>query len=147
MLLEQTPKSLNVSVYHSPVRIEMGIPCHFGPSLRQFERGFCPEIGSDTVAMANSLSSILALTVRVSVSVCLSIDSDLFFSRRRVMSQTHMGSLLKVEQNSWLQSSLLFWFQLLLVHNWDGCCLVFLHWSATTLKPPAYYVCCPLCPC
>lgn len=123
MLLEQIQKNLNVAVYHSPVRTEMGIPCHFGPSSHQSGQACCPETYSNTAETASSLSSsILAPTAPVSICVRLFINRLLFFSRIRAPSQIHISSLLEVEQNFWLESSMLSCFQLKPEHSWNGCC-------------------------
>lgn len=109
-------RKLNVSVYDSPSRIEMGIPCHFGPSLCQSERRL---LSTDPLQYSSaSQQPVLHLGPQCTVSLCmcLFINRLLFFSRAGRTSQVHISSLLEVEQNSWLKS----WAARCLAFN---CCL------------------------
>lgn len=112
-------RKLNVSVYHSPARIEMGIPCHFGPSLCQSERRL---LSTDPLQCSSAgQQPILHLGPRCAASLCmcLFINRLLFFSRAGGTSQVHISSLLEVEQNSWLES-------------WAARCLAFNRGSCIT---------------
>lgn len=110
---------INLNSHHQSCWDSKGIPCQWLHLLLLVN---ISRLWGDLLKWNsnNQHPSWLWLCIHPSVSVCLSIGSHPL-PEMSATSQVSISSLLDVEQNSWLGSSLFFCFQLVIMYNWDEC--------------------------
>lgn len=114
--------TITVLIYQQRAEKKCGLPCHFHPFLCHSALSyfiFTDTLHYNNTSQAASPPSWLELE-RISICVCLFVNRLSFFIRTSVISQIHISSLLEVQQNYKLESSVSFCFQLRLVHSRDG---------------------------